>query len=69
MKKTPWFPGNVKPSRPGVYERKFGQLGLRFSKFDGNVWLSPAPFVEMAERSTSISGYQSDPWRGLAEKP
>lgn len=65
--KTPWFPRNVKPVRPGVYERLFG-ADLMFARWDGR-WFVAHYTVDLAARSTNVSGFQSRPWRGLANTP
>lgn len=67
--KTAWYPGTVKPARVGVYERKlFG--GLHFSCWDGQQWkLGQRGSITLAADCWLQSGYQSVPWRGLAEKP
>jgi hypothetical protein len=68
VKLTPWFPGTVKPVRPGVYETAY--RGIRwFRKWDGNRWYvgDETPSVAWKEKSrTAVTGF---PWRGLAEEP
>jgi hypothetical protein len=42
MKLTPWFPGEVKPYRPGVYECQWRPIqfmgGRWFNEWDGKQW-------------------------------
>ena len=69
MKKTPWFPGTVKPVRRGVYEVKLPP-GPWFRYWDGIRWClgghTPQQAMKMRDRSEP---WKPDPWRGLAEKP
>ena len=70
-KLTPWFPGHIKPSRPGVYQQYSGLGGIGYQLWDGLAWrlwertpqAAAASFVQVA------SAYQNDQWRGLSEKP
>lgn len=73
-KVTPWFPADVKPVRPGVYERDMESVGLRgygqWSHWDGERWGGYGADKKIAMRNAeSPSAYQSIPWRGLARKP
>lgn len=70
MKKTPWFPGDVKPVRAGVYERQF-QHGLTFpySRWNGSYWCMSDLNCDDAGCQHEPSSSQFEPWRGLAEKP
>jgi len=69
MKFTPWFPGNVKPVRVGVYQQHCGMgtiVGYQY--WNGKKWSSWSHSVEGAIlRSGSIacSDHQNDPWRGV----
>lgn len=68
---TPWFPGNVKPARPGVYQRKLS-WGTRYAKWDGRVWLGYYYEPYSAAVGNHISAYQLSrdiEWRGLAKDP
>lgn len=38
MKLTPWFSGDQKPVRPGVYERDYGTRNPWFCHWDGSRW-------------------------------
>lgn len=66
---TPWFDGNTKPVRVGVYQRSYHQGIFCFSYWHGSGWgfneLSP----ELAAKTTDRSFCQYLPWRGLAKDP
>lgn len=59
MNRTPRFPGDVKPVRPGVYERQWlvtvaiGYSQVVFSYWDGYQWFAPARTPERAEIVTT----------------
>jgi hypothetical protein len=68
MKKTKWYPGNVKPVHVGVYETEPLYNSKRFQFWNGQWWGYPAHTIQRAfdwryVRSTN----QSDAWRGLTE--
>lgn len=70
MNLTPWFPGQVKPARPGVYEREYAGPpgGPWFSEWTGAQWLSPARTPLVASKQVTRSFTQdSVRWRGLTE--
>lgn len=60
MKKTEWFPADVKPVRIGLYETK-GYLLTNMRLWTGLEWITPHGRVECV--------IQEREWRGLAEKP
>lgn len=65
---TPWFPGHVKPARPGVYMRYFIYCsGQYFSLFDGQRWRYGSDHSDRAAAKTDTSSVQDLRWRGLAE--
>lgn len=67
-KLTPWYPGDVKPVRVGVYERCHAH-GNRFSYWDGEYWCGWAQSPQAAkENMGSHSFEQYTPWRGLKEQ-
>lgn len=70
-KLTPWFPGDVKPARVGVYERKTRRgMTYRYSFWSGVNWmLSGATPVIAADHGGGKSTSQHDEWRGLAIDP
>lgn len=71
MKLTDWYPGGVKPVRPGVYERDYALPGekrplLAFCMFDG-FWRTGLGDKERAASDIGLSDYQALPWRGVAK--
>lgn len=71
-KLTPWFPGNVKPVRAGIYQQLSGfgkEIG--YQRWDGKQWSVWCFSKEAAESTTSVAAnfFQNDPWRGLAKEP
>ena len=73
MKLTPWFPGDVKPVRVGVYQRDYS--GTTFSchrsqycYWNGKFWsiFSFGP-LEALEFKRQKSTLQNLPWRGVAK--
>ena len=69
MKKTPWFPGSVKPVRNGVYERDYPNSGVVFCRFYKGAWQYAHKDHYIASRQTEESFTQDFPWRGLAQDP
>lgn len=70
MKLTPWFPGHIKPARPGVYQQMAdGMLG--YQCWSGSVWYGWSTSIDMAADDYCQVGsrFQNDSWRGLAEDP
>lgn len=69
-KLTDWFPGSIKPVRPGVYQQMCG-FGERigYQKWDGEYWYSREITLEAAHRAPYRAYTQDDPWRGLAYDP
>lgn len=71
MKLTPWFSGDQKPVRVGVYQRHYinhkGYIELRYCWWNGygfcTSWKSP----DSAERNKDmgLSLEQQMPWRGV----
>lgn len=69
MKLTPWYPGNVKPVRVGVYERKYPSFFLPvFCKWNGDIWFCGSSDVEFANQDRIPTTLQSLPWRGIAKE-
>ena len=66
-KLTPWFPGNVKPARAGVYETKLGLFG-GYSRWTGKFRTDTEQTKKDANRC-SLRGAQAKQWRGLATPP
>lgn len=66
---TPWFPGSVKPARPGVYEREWPHKAL-YAEWTGYQWLRSTLTAKAAVRQREISAHQDGiRWRGLANDP
>ena len=65
MKLTTWFPGDVKPVRVGVYERKYNMSRFYcYCYWDGEYWHVWAETPMVAEKAFLISALQNLPWRG-----
>jgi len=71
MKKTAWFPGTVKPVRPGVYQTRcgFGDI-IGYQRWNGRYWFYWARDARTAAMSSQPCHHlrQNDPWRGLTTK-
>lgn len=67
---TDWISGDLKPVRPGVYQRQF-QDGNKhgYSCFYRGNWLCWEETVEDAEKNQFVSSHQNRLWRGLAKNP
>jgi putative component of toxin-antitoxin plasmid stabilization module len=68
QKLTPWFPGDVKPVRAGVYERQYGRGLIFFCLYDkSGKWRYGTVFgPEAAMNMRNIaSPMQTLPWRGI----
>jgi hypothetical protein len=68
MKFTPWFPEDVMPVRPGVYEVN-ASLGAWYRRWDGEYWFSGGHTPEDAASSKCAITMNAHPWRGLAKPP
>lgn len=74
MNCTPFFSGDIKPVRDGIYQRtaRWWSCNVYFARFEGGTWyISSATAAEAADKSIA-SSYQSHfgvKWRGLARKP
>jgi hypothetical protein len=68
MKKTTkWYPGDVRPVRDGLYQRKMGDQ-IFWSKFENGWWRSGGGRKEFAVSSQYSSPYQNLAWRGLKKE-
>lgn len=66
---TPWYAGQEKPERPGVYQRLGGRGDdVWYARWDGVQWRQNAARADLAEDSVQRSIYQERPWRGLVEQ-
>lgn len=68
MAVTAWFPADLTPARPGVYER---QVNLApFSYWDGARWgMSSQTAINALLNRRFLSNWQDARWRGLAAPP
>jgi hypothetical protein len=68
---TPWFPGDVKPVRPGVYMQWCGfELDVGYQHWNGEFWGFWCSTVEAASQyKNTRASTQDEPWRGLMEEP
>jgi putative component of toxin-antitoxin plasmid stabilization module len=65
---TPWYPGDVKPVRWGVYERRT-PVGIRYSLWDGEQWKYWHRTPMLALCCKTASNHQHDlAWRGLTRR-
>lgn len=69
LETTPWFPGDVKPAHPGVYQRFFPHRAM-FAEWTGCQWLLASSSPRAAKRRKLASGQQDTVrWRGLVRNP
>lgn len=69
-KLTPYFDGNVKPIRPGIYECRSCRRRGDFYYWNGMYWEYGGEREPSRVRRTSEqSPEQYKEWRGLAEQP
>lgn len=68
-KLTPWFPGDVKPVRRGVYQRLYTS-GTGWAYWNGDFWGMRGVSKYFAKSMKDFyAPIQSHEWRGLAEDP
>jgi hypothetical protein len=65
---TPWFPADVKPAYPGVYQAKKPRFVV-YRRWDGERWYYGSTTVYKAACETTPYPFKDNPWRGLAEPP
>lgn len=73
MKTTKWFPGNVKPVRDGLYQRRYGSKVVYWAMFREGKWRFACgmDYRARAEKERGLSPFQSEAnivWRGLTSK-
>ena len=68
-KRTPAFPGSVRPARIGVYERLSWNKWWYYSYWDGVRWHCGDLLCRSRLLNAAASTNQHWPWRGLAEEP
>lgn len=67
-KLTPWFPSDVRPVRPGIYETDADVVtGPCYQLWTGQWWGFCSSWPDYALEFKS--DFQSPRWRGLASKP
>lgn len=66
---TDWFPGDVKPVRPGVYETKEPDGSIWFNEFDGFDWFYGNHACVPSKSRTVLPSERLISWRGLASDP
>ncbi len=71
MKLTPWFTGDQKPVRVGVYQRKNSRheqyvTATHYSYWDGAEWCASAHDTLLAKSYCAYASLsQNLPWRGV----
>jgi hypothetical protein len=68
MKLTPWFPPEIKPAYPGVYQVKQPRF-VWYRRWDGEYWFSGGHTPEDAASSKCAITMNAHSWRGLAKPP
>ena len=65
---TEWYPPDVKPIRPGVYEATINKPHNKFrwyAKWTGYAWSEGVSTIKEAAKEDTISSFQNKHWRGL----
>lgn len=68
VKPTPWFPGESKPVREGVYQRMYNKnpKDIRYCSWDGELWRVGYTDIESsANFRRGFAHEQKLPWRGI----
>ena len=70
-KLTAWLPGTLKPTLPGVYQRRFryNPDAWHYARWDGTRWYEAGDTPMLAMEVVAQSVWPYLPWRGLAEAP
>ena len=70
---TPWFPENVKPARPGVYETQMTGVeppyGHGYSHWNGERWSDTSKTRRIPAWKKTAIGWPTKVWRGLVNDP
>lgn len=69
---TPWFPGHIKPVRPGVYQTRYRGSTDGYSYWTGKRWSNQCLDIEFCHShgdDWTYGAVQRKEWRGLAEDP
>jgi hypothetical protein len=62
---TEWYPGDIKPIRIGIYQRKRNGIVI-YSFWDGKEWKAGGETIRDALRmKVWIAVYQDAEWRGV----
>lgn len=76
---TPWFPGEVRPVRPGVYQRRIPlakphgrawsveRYLLVYARWNGKCWLAYGMTAKAAAQNRAVSSFRGCPWRGRTQ--
>lgn len=64
---TPWFSGDVSPSRAGVYRRRWP--AGPYACWDGSRWRADAPTPDAAAAQSGASPVPAAAWQGLLTAP
>jgi hypothetical protein len=70
MKRTPWFPAEIKPVRPGFYEVESAngsRTAKLFAVWTGREWAWPSDVRRNYPRPVLF--FQNRAWRGVTEEP
>ncbi len=71
-KRTPWFPADIKPARPGRYETRFigwGPKGKDTQWTGESTWNGSQWSEQGGSMMFGVFSRQDKEWRGLAEDP
>lgn len=68
-KLTPWFPGDVKPARKGIYQRLYPYDKVQHCYWTGRSWRAGTWHAGNSMVVKFASDHQRLSWRGLASKP
>ena len=67
---TPWFPGNIKPAYPGVYETRETDNDKFYNYFDGENWYWGSKAPDEARKDDPMAQEKQKElvvkWRGLS---
>lgn len=68
---TPPFPGNVRPARPGLYERRILDVATRLAYWTGARWTigSQPDDLPSTFQPGDAGAARETSWRDLAEPP
>ena len=67
MKLTEWYPGDVKPVRVGVYQRRYPNNAIMYCYWNGLFFFAGEYTVNKAIVYKFDTLRQNLPWRGVAK--